>query len=116
MRSLLLASAGWLALSPPFISGDGPRRPTPEQRAVAYLSREVPRWKAQNKCYSCHNNGDGARALYAAVRHGIKVMPKLLADNTAWLTRPRQWDENGGDKEFSDKKLARLQFAAALAG
>ncbi len=27
---------------------------TPEERALAYLAREVPRWSAENHCYSCH--------------------------------------------------------------
>jgi hypothetical protein len=114
MRSLLLVFATWLGPSA-FLSGDEPRQPTPEQRAVAYLSHEVPRWKPRNKCYSCHNNGDAARALYAAVKQGMKVPATSLADNTVWLNRPDRWDASGGDKEFSDKKLARIQFAAALA-
>jgi choline-sulfatase len=93
----------------------GRGRPTPEGRALAYLGREVPSWARENKCYSCHNNGDAARALYTAARLGFPVPAEALADTTRWLTRPAKWDDNGGDKEFSDKKLARLQFAAALA-
>src|SRR5262245_15306064 len=37
-----------------------------EARAVTFLTREVPRWKSENDCYSCHNNGDAARALLVA--------------------------------------------------
>lgn len=81
---------------------------------MAYLAREVPLWSGQNHCFSCHNNGDGARALYAAVRHGLAVPPQALAATTAWLRRPAEWDSNHGDPGFSDKKLARIQFAAAL--
>ena len=29
-------------------------------RAVRYLTREVPRWHAEEGCFSCHNNGDAA--------------------------------------------------------
>ncbi len=87
---------------------------TPEERALAYLEREVPRWSAENHCYSCHNNGDAARALYAAARAGRKLPPRALADTSRWLARPAGWDHNGGEGEFSDKKLADLQFAAAL--
>src|SRR3982750_1650529 len=36
------------------------------QSALHFLSTEVPRWEQQNHCYSCHNNGDAARALYLA--------------------------------------------------
>lgn len=89
--------------------------PSPEEQAIAYLAREVPRWSKQNHCFSCHNNGDGARALYVARRRGYPVPAAALADTTAWLKRPRQWDQNRGDPRFSDKKLARIQFAASLA-
>ena len=44
----------------------------PERRAVAYLARETPRWYAGNHCFSCHNNGDGARALFLAVGPDIR--------------------------------------------
>jgi len=76
--------------------------------------REVPAWSRQNKCYSCHNNGDGARALYAAMKKGHQVSENVLADTTAWLTQPTGWDNNKGDPGFSDKRLANIQFAAAL--
>ncbi len=89
--------------------------PTPEERALAYLAGEVPRWRKENGCYSCHNNGDAARVLYVAARLRRTVLPTTLADTTRWLTRPAGWDDNGGKGPFSDKRLARLQFAAALA-
>ena len=41
---------------------------TAESRALAYLASEVPRWSRENKCYSCHNDGDAARAA-RATRH-----------------------------------------------
>ena len=88
--------------------------PSPEGRALAYLAREVPRWSAENKCYSCHNNGDAARALYAAVRRAEPVPAEALADTTRWLGQPERWDRNGGNPGYSDKGLARIQFAAAL--
>lgn len=84
---------------------------SPVERAVAYLSKEVPRWRGENRCFSCHNNGDGARALYAA---GVSGESPALAETTLWLANPAQWDSNKGDPAISDKKLARIQFAAAL--
>lgn len=87
----------------------------PERRALAYLAREVPRWSAENKCFSCHNNGDAARALYRAVRTGEQVPDAALVDTTRWLEHPEGWEHNGGEGAFSDKVLARVQFAAALA-
>jgi hypothetical protein len=89
--------------------------PGPEERAIAYLAREVPLWSKENGCFSCHNNGDGARALYTAVRLHKSVPPESLANSTEWLSQPAKWDSNRGNPAFSDKKLARIQFAAALA-
>jgi len=87
----------------------------PGRRAVAYLAAEVPRWSRENGCYSCHNNGDAARALYHARGAGVAVDRSALRDTTAWLGRPEGWDANGGDGPTNDKGLARLQFALALA-
>jgi hypothetical protein len=86
---------------------------TPLDRAVAYLTAEVPRWSRENGCFSCHNNGDAARALFAAKARGIAVPAAAIADTVAWLKTPGSWDENKGNPAFSDKKLARLQFAIA---
>lgn len=85
-----------------------------EARAVGFLMREVPAWSKENGCFSCHNNGDAARALYAASRKGRRVPDHVLADTTEWVKRPARWDENKGDPWFSDKRLADIQFAASL--
>ncbi len=69
--------------------------------AVRYLEDEVPRWRIENGCYSCHNNGDGARALFAAGSRG-----KAVEDTAAYLQQPDRWEE--------PKPLARVQYAAAL--
>ncbi|MEW4566637.1 hypothetical protein AB1L88_02100 [Tautonia sp. JC769] len=88
---------------------------SPESRAVRYLAREVPRWRPENGCASCHHNGDGAHALFRAVALGFEVPPAATADSLQWLLRPDRWDDNGGQGTFSDKRLARLQFARSLA-
>jgi Squalene-hopene cyclase C-terminal domain len=82
---------------------------TPEQRALDYLVREVPAWYAKNGCFSCHHDGDGARVLYSAGKAAA------LTETTKWLRDPGKWDKNRGDPAVSDKKLARIQFAGALA-
>jgi hypothetical protein len=92
-----------------------PARAGPEERALAYLARQVPRWSPKNRCFSCHHNGDAARALFVAVRQQRRVPRAALADTLRWLARPDRWDHNGGEGPFSDRKLARLQFAASLA-
>jgi squalene cyclase len=84
-------------------------------KAVEYLSRETPRWSKENGCYSCHNNGDAARALYAAMARGYRVPAEALRDSSEWLRAPAKWDHNRVNPAFSDKKLARIQFAGALA-
>src|SRR5580700_486419 len=84
-------------------------------RAINYLVREVPRWSKENGCFSCHSNGDGARALYVAQQAGYRVPKSALADTTRWLLAPAGWDHNRANPAFGDKKLARIQFAAALA-
>lgn len=95
---------------------------SPESRAIAFLASEVPRWSRENKCFSCHNNGDAARALFAAKALPPDVETKLsdggtkpLEDTTDWLTHPQRWAHNGGEGEFNDKQLAAIQFAFALA-
>lgn len=88
--------------------------PSPEDRAIAYLSREVPAWSAANKCFSCHNNSNAARALYSASRLGYSVPDRTLADTTRWLSDPAGWGKNGGDQAFNDARLAKLQFSLAL--
>jgi hypothetical protein len=85
-----------------------------EERAVAFLAEEVPRWERENGCFSCHNNGDGARALYTALRSGLRVPQEALRDTTDWLRRPTAWDSGPANPAFSDTRLTRIQFAAAL--
>jgi Squalene-hopene cyclase C-terminal domain len=89
-------------------------RSSPEAKAVAFLCREVPRWSRQNHCYSCHNNGDAAIALYQAAPAGFGVASEVLADTTRWLKQPGNWEHNGGEGPFSDKRLAQVVFSGAV--
>ena len=107
---IVIAIPGWGCRSD-FI----PREPvTAETKAIEFLQREVPKWSRENGCFSCHNNGDGARALYSARQHGYRVAPRALTDTTEWVTRPGHWKHNKGDPGFSDQRLASIQFAASL--
>ncbi|MGH9802553.1 MAG: hypothetical protein ACRD82_19485, partial [Blastocatellia bacterium] len=85
-----------------------------ETKAIAFLVREVPAWSKNNGCFSCHNNGDAARALYAATRKGLSFPANAMTATNNWLSIPGGWKENKGDPGFSDKRLANIQFAAAL--
>jgi hypothetical protein len=87
----------------------------PVAKGVDYLKKEVPKWKAEHPCYSCHNNGDATRALLVASAKGYDIGTSL-DDTLSFLKQPSQWNQNkaapGG---FDDKVLARIQFASALA-
>lgn len=89
-------------------------RDSPERRAVAFLVEHVPKWHRENACYSCHNNGDAVRALALAHKRGLLQNRAALEGTLAFLGKPGQWDANGPDGPFKDRKLARIQFAAAL--
>ena len=84
-----------------------------ERRAIAYLRAEVPRWRREHPCYSCHNNGDATRALLAASAGGLDI-GDALDDTLAWLAAPERWEQNGSPGGSSDLPLARIQFASAL--
>jgi hypothetical protein len=75
----------------------------------------VPAWPARNRCFSCHNNGDAARALWAAKRRSIPFDPRALETTRTWLTRPDLWKSSGPPGERSDSRLSALQFGWALA-
>jgi hypothetical protein len=85
------------------------------ERAIAYLSKEVPAWREENGCFSCHNNGDGARALYMARRLGHAIDAAALAETAQWLRKPEAWQATGREEAGdSGEKLAAVQFSAAL--
>lgn len=83
-------------------------------KGVDYLEVEVPKWKAQHSCYSCHNNGDATRALLVAASKGYDIGTSL-DDTLAFLKQPSKWDQNKAPSGVDDKTLARIQFASALA-
>jgi len=101
--------AGCAAPRPPVTDGV-----MAEQKAIPFLEREVPAWSKLNGCFSCHNNGDGARALYLAVEKRHRVAPSALTATTIWLSAPNSWDHNKGDPGFSDLRLANVEFGASL--
>jgi hypothetical protein len=84
-----------------------------EARAVSYLAVEVPRWRREHACYSCHNNGDAARALIAASGRGHRI-GDALDDTLAFLMTPERWNADTTRGGSEDLPLARVQFAAAL--
>jgi hypothetical protein len=83
--------------------------------ALRFLSTEVPRWQKENHCYSCHNNGDAARALYLARASRHAVPEAAVSDTSEWLRRPAEWSRIPGAPVAGSANLGRIQFAAALA-
>jgi hypothetical protein len=59
---------------------------SPEDRAVAFLTREVPLWFEENGCFSCHNNGDAARVLYQNKKRGRARLAPFGISN--WSPNP----------------------------
>jgi hypothetical protein len=84
------------------------------KRGVAFLTKEVPKWHADHSCYSCHNNGDAARALIVAGMRGYDI-GSAVDETVDFLRVPSRWDQNKGPGGFDDRTLARIQFASALA-
>ena len=87
---------------------------TPEERAIAYLSREAPAWRPDNGCFSCHHDGDATRVLMVARSRGLAVSRGGSYSHGRLAGAPAGWEHNGGEGPFSDKRLARLQFSQAL--
>jgi len=83
-------------------------------RGVAFLRVEVPKWRKDHPCYSCHNNGDATRALLVAGARGHDIGDSL-DDTITFLKDPSKWDQNKAPGGLDDKTLARIQFASALA-
>jgi hypothetical protein len=111
---ILVGLTAWAAYPSQVVQAQTNSNDSPERRAVAFLAEHVPRWQRENNCFSCHNNGDAARALIQSHALGLLKNPAPLDDTLAFLINPEQWDANGPDGPFKDQKLARIQFAAAL--
>ncbi len=108
----LIALAVWTLL-PASASAQSTNGDSPEAKAVAFLVREVPRWRKEHPCYSCHNNGDAARALIVAAGRGHNL-DGALDDTLSWLRQPARWNDKMPQGGIDDKPLARIQFASAL--
>jgi hypothetical protein len=109
MRLIVAASLVFVAMA----AGLPAQPPSAEARAVSYLTVEVPTWRREHPCYSCHNNGDAVRALLAAAGKGHAVGTSI-DDTLSWLATPERWDANAGRGGSEDLPLGRIQFASTL--
>ena len=103
----------------PLPGADSPPPPSPpsEARAILWLANEVPRWSRENRCRSCHNDGDGTSALVAAHAASIEFPEEALKQGLPWLAAPEDWrSTKAGEDDPGGIELARIQFSRALAG
>jgi len=119
LRALLVLLATWGLVATGAldtsaqIRGDNVDRTEATRRAVEYLVDEVPRWRREHPCYSCHHNGDGTRALAMAAARGLLDVQQF-GDAAAWLRAPSRWDGNAREGGVTDQSLSRIQFSSAL--
>jgi len=73
-------------------------------RGVTYLRAELSKWR----------NGDAVRALLEAGARGYDI-GSALDETLNFLKTPAAWDQHKAPGGIDDKRLARLQFAGALA-
>ena len=65
----------------------------------------------ENQCFSCHHQGDGARALASARAQGWKLPAETLDSSQQWLEKLEDWHHQKGDPNAKDPLLADLQFS-----
>ena len=82
-------------------------------KGVGYLKVEVPKWKTEHPCYSCHNNGDATRALLVAGAKGYDLGTSL-DDTLAFLKQPATWDQNKAPAGVDNKGLAATGARAMI--
>ncbi|MBL8852174.1 MAG: hypothetical protein JNG89_21055 [Planctomycetaceae bacterium] len=114
-RALVVAAGLMIVVATRAIADDEPHPTDGTRRAIAFLANEVPDWPQQNRCFSCHNNGDGARALLVARLRGWDVPDDSLTETRNWLLHPEQWETTGGNPDYGDRRLVNVQFSGALA-
>ncbi len=113
-RLLLAAFAALVVTTGVAAHGQAPTTNPVIAKGVGFLRAEVPKWRKEHPCYSCHNNGDATRALLEAAARGYDIGDSL-DDTLNFLKKPAGWDQNKAPSGFDDKRLARVQFASALA-
>ncbi len=88
------------------------------ERGSAYLVDELRTWDRDNRCATCHNHGQGGRAIFAAAQQKLgPSLDRLPDDYLALLANPAAWQLQeatpGGDQKLADLHYARALLAAA---
>lgn len=109
MAGLLVHTSAMVQGATPIVSNQQ-LRPSLE-RAIEFLGSQVPAWPRENQCFSCHHQGDGARALASARAQGWKLPAETLDSSQQWLEKLEDWHHQKGDPNAKDPLLADLQFS-----
>ncbi|MEC7200004.1 MAG: prenyltransferase/squalene oxidase repeat-containing protein [Verrucomicrobiota bacterium] len=109
MAGLLVHTSAMVQGATPIVSNQQ-LRPSLE-RAIEFLGAQVPSWPRENQCFSCHHQGDGARALASARAQGWKLPAETLDSSQQWLEKLEDWHHQKGDPNAKDPLLADLQFS-----
>ena len=109
MAGLLVHTSAMVQGATPIVSNQQ-LRPSLE-RAIEFLGSQVPAWPRENQCFSCHHQGDGARALASARAQGWKLPVETLDSSQQWLEKLEDWYLQKGDPNAKDPLLADLQFS-----
>jgi hypothetical protein len=83
-------------------------------RAQEFLTRELAQWHAEERCASCHHDGDAARVLWSFDAGFDALREARLAEHRHRLLRSSLWCDPQADPRFRDERLALVQRAAAL--
>jgi len=106
MRLTIATAAAALTLITTTAASQAPPATSPViAKGVAFLRGEVAKWQ---------HHGDGTRALLEAGARGYDVGDSL-AETLNFLKQPASWDGSKAAEALGDKRLAHIQFAAALA-
>ncbi|MBK9388087.1 MAG: hypothetical protein IPN34_24985 [Planctomycetes bacterium] len=90
-------------------------RPSPVLvRAQEFLTRELAQWHAEERCASCHHDGDAARVLWSIDAGFDALREARLAAHRDRLLRSPLWCDPQADPRFREEGLALVQRAAAL--
>lgn len=84
------------------------------RRAHDFLAEELARWRGEERCASCHHDGDAARVLWSSATGVESRRGAELATHGARLVDLELWRNPRADPRSGDERLALVQRAAAL--
>ena len=83
-------------------------------KAVDYLAQASLTWPIENRCFSCHNNGDTVRVLAQVEPTELRTHKDDWQATFQWLVQPHLWETSKTDEAPQNPVLAPIQFGSAL--